>query len=68
MAHGIHLVMFLQENGNHLYHIGVRTREYYDLLDEKVELENEQKENKRQLKTYEAVKKSIQKNIRIILI
>lgn len=38
-----------------LYHMGVRTREYYDLLDEKVELENEQKENKRQLKTYEAV-------------
>lgn len=26
-----------------LYHMGVRTREYYDLLDEKVELENEQK-------------------------
>lgn len=41
-----------------LYHIGVRTKEYYDLLDEKIELEKEQKENKRQLKTYEVVIKN----------
>lgn len=41
-----------------LYHMGVRTKEYYDLLDEKVELENEQRENKRQLKTYEVVIKN----------
>lgn len=38
-----------------LYHMGVRTKEYYDLLDEKVELESEQRENKRQLKTYATV-------------
>lgn len=41
-----------------LYHMGVRTKEYYDLIDEKVELETEQRENKRQLKTYEAVIKN----------
>ncbi len=41
-----------------LYHMGVRTKEYYDLLDEKVELENAQRENKRQLKTYEAIIKN----------
>ena len=41
-----------------LYHMGVRTREYYDLLDEKIELEKQQTENKRQLRTYEAVIKN----------
>ena len=41
-----------------LYHMGVRTKEYYELLDEKIELENEQRENKRQLKTYETLIKS----------
>ncbi|MDO5292755.1 MAG: hypothetical protein Q4F05_08395 [bacterium] len=38
-----------------LYHMGVRTKEYYDLLDSKIEYDREQKDNKRQLKTYEAV-------------
>lgn len=41
-----------------LYHMGVRTKEYYNLLDEKIELETEQKENKRELKTYEKVIKN----------
>ena len=41
-----------------LYHMGVRTKEYYELLDEKIELENEQRENKRQLKTYATIIKN----------
>lgn len=41
-----------------LYHMGVRTKEYYDLLDDKIEFEKEQRDNKRQLKTYEAVIKN----------
>lgn len=41
-----------------LYHMGIRTEEYYDLLDEKMKLEIEQKENKRELKTYDSVIKS----------
>lgn len=40
------------------YHMGVRTKEYYDLSDEKVELECEQRENKRQLKTYSVIIKN----------
>lgn len=41
-----------------LYHMGVRTKEYYNLLDDKMEFDKEQKVNKRQLKTYEAVIKN----------
>ncbi|MDU1937224.1 MAG: hypothetical protein E6712_13770 [Clostridium sp.] len=41
-----------------LYHMGIRTKEYYNLLDEKIELETEQRDNKRQLKTYEDVIKN----------
>ena len=41
-----------------LYHMGIRTREYYNLLDEKIELQMEQRDNKRELKTYEAVIKN----------
>lgn len=41
-----------------LYHMGVRTKEYYDLLDDKIEYDKEQKDNKRQLKIYETVIKN----------
>ncbi len=41
-----------------LYHMGIRTKEYYSLLDEKLQLEIEQRDNKRELKTYEAVIKN----------
>ena len=41
-----------------LYHMGIRTKEYYSLLDEKIQLEIEQKDNKRELKTYETVIKN----------
>lgn len=41
-----------------LYHMGVRTKEYYDLLDDKIEFDKEQKDNKRQLRTYETVIKN----------
>ncbi|MDT8902028.1 hypothetical protein [Anaeroselena agilis] len=45
-----------------LYHMGVRTPRYYDLLDEKVELEIKQKENKRQENTLNIItKKHIEK-------
>jgi len=41
-----------------LYHMGVRTKEYYSLLFEKVDLEAEQQENRRELKIYESVIKN----------
>lgn len=41
-----------------LYHMGVRTKEYYELLEEKVDLSNEQNENRREIKTYDAVIKN----------
>ena len=45
-----------------LYHMGVRTPKYYDLLDEKVELELQKGENKRQESTVKiVVKKHVDK-------
>lgn len=41
-----------------LYHMGVRTKEYYALLEEKIDLNTEKNENKRELKTYDTVIKS----------
>lgn len=38
-----------------LYHMGIRTPKYYDLLDEKVDLELKQKENKSKENTVEAI-------------
>lgn len=40
-----------------LYHMGIRTPQYYTLLDEKVDLDIEQKENKRQENTLNTVVK-----------
>lgn len=41
-----------------LYHMGIRTPKYYDLLDEKVELEMQKKENKRQESTFNIILKN----------
>lgn len=46
------------EEENLLYHMGVRTKEYYVLLEEKIDLNTEKNENKRELKTYDTVIKS----------
>lgn len=41
-----------------LYHMGVRTKEYYELVTKKIELDIEQQVNKRELKTYEVIVKN----------
>lgn len=38
-----------------LYHLGIRTPQYYSLLEEKITLEKQQNENKRRQNTFEAI-------------
>lgn len=41
-----------------LYHMGIRTKEYYNLLEEKIDFDKQQREIKRELRTYETIIKS----------